>query len=200
MLPEPDSPQPEDDLQQEGRAENQQTTGAGEDAEVPPDSELAEALREKEQFKKLAQRAQADLVNYRRRIEAEQESSRLRNQQRIVLRFADVIDQLETALKSDTLKDTDASWLEGITAIQKNFVNAIAAEGFERFASVGEDFDPRKHEALMSSPSTDHKPNTVIKELRPGYLQYNEVVRPAQVEIAIEPSVEPPSKPQVDPE
>ena len=199
-MPEPDSTQPQTDRQQYARAETQQTTGAGEDAEVSPDSELAEALREKEQFKRLAQRAQADLVNYRRRIEAEQESSRLRNQQRIVLRFADVIDQLETALKSDTLKDTDASWLEGITAIQKNFANAIAAEGIERFASVGEDFDPRKHEALKSSPSTDHKPNTVIKELRPGYLQYNEVVRPAQVEIAIEPSVEPPANSQGDPE
>ena len=87
-------------------------------------------MREKEQFKRLAQRAQADLVNYRRRIESEQESSRLRNQQRIVLRFADVIDQRETAMKSDLIDDADAGWLEGITAIQKNFVNAIAAEGF----------------------------------------------------------------------
>ena len=60
--------------------------------------EMAEALREKDQFKRLAQRAQADMVNYRRRIEGEQESSRLRNQQRIVLRFADVIDQLDVAL------------------------------------------------------------------------------------------------------
>ena len=39
--------------------------------------EMAEALREKEQFKRLAQRAQADLVNYRRRIESEQESLRM---------------------------------------------------------------------------------------------------------------------------
>ncbi len=193
-MPEQDSPQPKDDRQQEGPAENRQTTepgASGADAEISPDSELAEALREKEQFKRLAQRAQADLVNYRRRIEGEQETSRLRNQQRIVLRFADVIDQLETALKSDTLKDADSSWLEGIMAIQRNFENAIAAEGFERFSSVGEDFDPRRHEALLSTPSTDHEPNTVITELRPGYLQYNEVVRPAQVEIAIESAAEP---------
>ena len=95
--------------------------------------ELAEALREKEQFKKLAQRSQADLVNYRRRIEGEQESSRLRNQQRIVLRFADVIDQLDTAMKSETLSDSDSGWLEGMAAVQKNFINALASEGFERF-------------------------------------------------------------------
>ncbi len=157
------------------------------DVEEMPNDELSEALREKDQFKRLAQRAQADLVNYRRRIEAEQVASRQRNQLRIVLRFADVIDQLDVALKSDAAKDADAGWLEGIMAIQKNFVSAVAAEGFERFDSVGEDFDPRKHEALLSSPSADHEPNTVISELRPGYTQNSEVVRPAQVEIAISP-------------
>ena len=149
--------------------------------------EMAEALREKDQFKRLAQRAQADLVNYRRRIEGEQESSRLRNQQRIVLRFADVIDQLDVALNSDTLENGDAGWLEGIKAIQKNFVNALMAEGFERFISVGETFDPRKHEALLSTATSEYEPDTVVAELRPGYMRNDEVVRPAQVQISTAP-------------
>ena len=152
--------------------------------------EMAEALREKEQFKRLAQRAQADLVNYRRRIEGEQESSRLRNQQRIVLRFADVIDQLDVALNSDTLENVDAGWVEGITAIQKNFVNALMAEGFERFNSVGDTFDPRKHEALLSMPTSEYEPDTVVTELRPGYMRNDEVVRPAQVQISTAPETD----------
>ncbi len=160
-----------------------QVTDSGEEA----NDELAEALREKDQFKRLAQRAQADLVNYRRRIEGEQEASRLRNQQRIVLKFADVIDQLGVALEAEGAESADSGWLEGISAIQKNFVSALASEGFERFECVGEDFDPRKHEALLSSPTSDHKPNTVITELRPGYIHNDEVVRPAQVQIAVEP-------------
>ena len=149
--------------------------------------ELAEALREKDQFKRLAQRAQADLVNYRRRIEGEQESSRLRNQQRIVLKFADVIDQLDVALKTEGADSADSSWLEGVEAIYKNFVSVLASEGFEKFECVGDEFDPRKHEALLSSPSADHEPNTVITELRPGYMKNDEVVRPAQVQIAVAP-------------
>mgnify|MGYP001983670974 FL=1 len=71
-------------------------TDTGENVSVS--DELAEALREKDQFKRLAQRAQADLVNYRRRIEVEQASALVRNQQRIILRFVDVIDQLAIAL------------------------------------------------------------------------------------------------------
>ena len=77
-----------------------------------------------------------------------------------------------------------------VTAIKKNFNSALTAEGFERFVSLGEDFDPRKHEALLSTPSADHEPSTVMTELRPGYLHNNEVVRPAQVEIAIAPPTE----------
>ena len=111
-MPEPDSQRPEEDQDERDPTEPRQATDSCDDAEPSPDSELAEALREKEQFKRLAQRAQAALVNYRRRVESEQESSRLRNQQRIVLRFADVIDQLETALKSDALENADSGWLE----------------------------------------------------------------------------------------
>ena len=41
-----------------------------EDAGSEANDELADALREKDQLKRLAKRSQADLVNYRRRIEA----------------------------------------------------------------------------------------------------------------------------------
>ena len=155
------------------------------DGTVSAPDELVEALREKDQFKRLAQRAQADLVNYRRRIETEQQSALVRNQQRIVLRFVDVIDQLTVALKSDSLDEVDTGWLEGINAIHKKFLSELYFEGFEQFDSLGEEFDPRKHEALLSSITADSEPNTVIAVLRPGYTHNGEVVRPAQVEIAV---------------
>jgi molecular chaperone GrpE len=177
----------EEKMPQDDTADSEQAKDSS-SIENSPDElndEMAETVREKDQFKRLAQRAQADLVNYRRRIESEQESSRHRNLQRIVLKFADVIDQLDVALGSDLMNDADPNWLEGITAIHKNFVNAVSSEGFERFDCVGEEFDPRKHEALLSSPTADHAPDTVVTELRPGYMYNGEVVRPAQVQIAV---------------
>ena len=161
-------------------AESSDTNGS----ESAPD-ELSEALREKDQFKRLAQRAQADLVNYRRRIETEQQSALIRNQQRIVLRFVDVIDQLTVALKSDSLDGVETGWIEGLNAIHKKFLSELSFEGFEKFDSLGEEFDPRKHEALLSSITADSAPNIVIAELRSGYTHNGEVVRPAQVEISV---------------
>ena len=161
-------------------AELSDTSGS----ESAPD-ELSEALREKDQFKRLAQRAQADLVNYRRRIETEQQSALIRNQQRIVLRFVDVIDQFTVALESDSLDGVETGWLEGLNAIHKKFLSELSFEGFEKFDSLGEEFDPRKHEALLSSIPADSVPNIVIAELRPGYTHNGEGVRPAQVEISV---------------
>lgn len=180
--------QPKDDSAEEQVADSDALKEPLEFFEEEPEAndEMAEVLREKDQFKRLAQRAQADLVNYRRRIEGEQESSRLRNQRRIVLRFADVIDQLDVAMQAEGAVDNNLGWLEGVAAIQKNFVNALAAEGFERFESIGEMFDPRKHEALLSSPTVDYEPNTIVTELRSGYMHNGEVARPAQVQIAVE--------------
>tara|TARA_Y100000588_G_scaffold367768_1_gene434861 strand:- start:1626 stop:2231 length:606 start_codon:yes stop_codon:yes gene_type:complete len=149
------------------------------------EDELVKMLSEKDKFKELAQRATADLVNYRRRTETEKQSALERNQQRIGLRFVDVIDQLAIALTSDSLDEVDAGWLEGIKAIHKKFLSALSSEGFEKFDSLGEEFDPRKHEALLSRITVDSEPNTVIAELRAGYTHNGEVVRPAQVEIAI---------------
>ena len=173
-------PNPEDLSSEPLAAELPDTDGT-----VSAPDELVETLREKDQFKRLAQRAQADLVNYRRRIETEQQSALLRNQQRIVLRFIDVIDQLTVALKSDSLDEVDTGWFEGINAIHKKFLSELSLEGFEQFDSLGEEFDPRKHEALLSSINADSEPNTVIAVLRPGYTHNGEVVRPAQVEIAV---------------
>ena len=178
---------PDDDVTENGKVSESDLKEDPQHSENLSSDQLEEALREKEQFKRLAQRAQADLINYRRRIESEQESSRLRNQQRIVLKFASVIDQLDVALKADGASSVNSSWLNGVEAIYKNFLNALTSEGFERFQSVGEEFDPRKHEAIVSTVSEDHAPNTVINELFPGYMHNNEVVRAAQVEIAVSP-------------
>ena len=104
----------------------------------------------------------------------------------VIIIIVDVIDHLAIALKSDKLDEVDSGWLEGFNAIHKKFLSSLSFEGFERFESLGQDFDPRKHEALLSSISSEYEPNTVIAELRPGYMHNDEVVRPAQVEISID--------------
>ena len=158
--------------------------------ELDPQSDLAEALREKDQFMRMAQRAQADLVNYRKRVQDEQRDIQDRVARRVALRLIDVVDQLEHALTPEATDGVDAKWVEGARAIHKNFLIALSAEGFERFECDGEEFDPRRHEAMITTPSSEHPPDQVIRSLAAGYTHRDEVVRPARVEIASRPEQE----------
>lgn len=150
----------------------------------PERAALEEALREKDQFKRLAQRAQADLVNYRQRVQTELEETRERAAHRVALKFVGIADLMERALAPEAAQGVDSHWVDGVKAIYNNLLSALTAEGFERFESEGEAFDPRRHDALLSTPTAEHEPNMVIRQLSAGYSRNGEVVRPAQVEIS----------------
>jgi len=48
---------------------------------------------------------------------------------------------------------------------------------------VGKKFDPTKHEAVGFVSSNEHEDNTVIRELRKGYVLNGKVIRPSMVEV-----------------
>ena len=141
-------------------------------------------MREKEQFKRLAQRAQADLINYRQRASAEQREAEQRALRRFAHRIMDVTDQFDAALSDKATAGVESKWLEGVDGIRRNLISALASQGFEPFESHGDHFDPRRHEALLSTPTADMETGKIIKVLRVGYTHNGDVVRPAQVEIA----------------
>ncbi len=152
--------------------------------EIPPDSELAEALREKDQFRALAQRAQADFVNFRSRVEAENAEIRRRSVRLVLIKVLEVADSIDAALEPDVISGVDQKFVDGVDAISRGFESFLSGEGVVRFDSVGEKFDPRLHEALMRTETDDHPSVTVIRVMRAGYKMGDDVLRPALVEVA----------------
>ena len=153
----------------------------------PTDAERLEKLaRENEKLTAIAQRAQADLINFRRRVAQEREEDRLREARRLGLRVLEVLDQLETALASSA-EGGAVDWRQGVDAVCKNFQNVLAQEGFERFDALGSPFNPQEHDALLTQPSSKHGEGEIVDQIRPGYRHKGEVVRPAQVVIAAPP-------------
>ena len=156
-------------------------------APAQPD-EPAEAVREKEQFRKLAQRAQADFINYRNRTQEEIEDARRGAVRRFATRILEVMDLFDAALTQKASAGVEANWVDGVRAIQRSLAASIASEGIERMkVAAGDAFDPRRHEALLSTPTAEHEAGAVVHELRPGYVKGSEVIRPAQVSVAVAP-------------
>ena len=146
---------------------------------------LEEAERERSQFKEMALRAQADLTNYRRRVEEEREEHNRAVAGRFVLKLLPVLDDLQRALDNTPADAKEEPWIEGIRLIERSVQSVLASEGVSQMdGAEGQPFDPWEHEAVFSVDTEDREEGTVVSVVRKGYRHHSKVLRPAQVSVA----------------
>ena len=126
-------------------------------------------------------RALADFENYRRRTEREAGGVRRAGRSEVLLPLLEVRDNLERALAAGS---SDSSFLRGVKAIAEQLGRIVTGLGAVPIPGVGTLFDPRLHEAVATVPAVEHPPDTVVTEIRPGFLLDGEALRPAQVVVA----------------
>jgi molecular chaperone GrpE len=166
--------------------------GAPAGAEGPTESDelsslreqLQEALREKDQFRAMAQRAQADLINYKRRVAEESEELRRSAKAQVLSKTLSVVDDMQRALAMAPEDVASSGWLEGLRLVQRNLESVLTSEGVRKIEAEGQPFAPWEHEAVLFEPSPGGKEGTVIKVIRDGYKLYDKVLRPAQVTVS----------------
>ena len=146
--------------------------------------QLEEALREKDQFRAMAQRSQADLANYRRRVPEEQEELKRNSSRRVILKFLSIVDDLERAISLVPDDAVAPGWLEGLQLVQRNLDNVLESEGVARIEAEGRPFEPREHEAVMYEETADCKEGMVVRVIREGYTLDDRVLRAAQVAVS----------------
>lgn len=127
------------------------------------------------------QRLQADFDNFRKRTVKEKEDLAQYANETLVLILLPVLDNFERALavSDQTVEDLRT----GIEMIFKQFRDALCKAGVEGFDSVGCEFDPSVHNAIMQGASPDHCDGQVCMEFERGYRLRDRVVRPAVVKV-----------------
>jgi molecular chaperone GrpE len=142
---------------------------------------------ERDKFMALAQRTQADFVNYKRRMEEERAMLARGASTQVITRLLPVLDDLQRAVGA-LPEDAPASWSDGVRMIHQNLQALLEAEGVSIFEpTAGETFDPAEHEAIYYQPTDEQPPGAVLSVVRPGYRGADRVLRPAQVVVAKEP-------------
>ena len=126
-------------------------------------------------------RSQAEFVNYKNRIQRDQEMSRANMKGDIIQKLLPVLDDLELALKN---RPADNAWAGGIELIARKFQSVLEAEGVTRIDAEGKPFDPNFHEAISHEPNGDVPSEHVIAVVRNGYVIGERVIRPALVRVA----------------
>jgi len=128
-------------------------------------------------------RAQAELENYKKRVEKEKSSLVKYGNEELIKAILPIIDNLERALDHEPGENPDG-FVEGIKITHNQLLQVLEKFGVTPIAAVGEPFDPARHEAMMQVESADHEPNTVVSELQRGYFLNDRLLRPAMVSVA----------------
>jgi molecular chaperone GrpE len=145
--------------------------------------QLTQQCRKTEEYLDHLQRLQADFNNYRRRANQEKLLATSRGKEDVLRALLPVLANFRLALQH-AQEDANAV-RQGVQMIWQQFEGFLREQGVERIETVGQPFDPARHEALSMAPATAETPaNTIVAEINAGYLLDGRLLRPAQVVVA----------------
>lgn len=129
----------------------------------------------------------ADLVNYRKRKDEEVSNMLKYSNLDMASELLIVVDDLERAIKidDDVLDDELSKFLSGFKMIYTRLINILNNFEIKEIESLGKEFDPRYHQAVLTDNVSDKGNNIILDVLQKGYMYKDKVIRPAMVKVNI---------------
>ena len=124
----------------------------------------------------------AEFDNYKRRTQQERSNLLKHGGEVLAKSLLPILDDLHRTLETDG-KTKARTILEGIELIISKLDKTLVDQGIIAFDSVGQDFDPERHEALMSENSNKGE-NVILKEFEKGYMYNDKILRHAKVVVS----------------
>ncbi len=131
------------------------------------------------------QRARADFLNSRRRIEEQSVRDVERVTNNFLIDLLPLLDSFDTALShKESIEKLDPVWQKGIEGIRSLLTNFLNRYNVTEISTKGSHFNPHEHEALTSVLVADDKlVDTIVEVLQKGYKRNDTVLRPAKVTV-----------------
>ena len=141
--------------------------------------------KEKEELNNKYLRAQADLQNFRTRVNREKEQLLMFQSQRVIESLLPVMDNFERAIAAGKSDNSNLeSLVEGIEMVFRQIQNVFEQEGVQVIPAVGEPFDPNVHQAVMQEESDEYESGIVTQEFQKGYQLKGRVICPSMVKVS----------------
>ena len=151
------------------------------DGEAP---DPADGLRrERDALQDRLLRTAAEFDNFRKRVERERRDHQEYAVSDALRDFLPIIDNFERALQTSAEGDVDA-YRKGIELIHKQMLDLLRKRGVTPIETLGVQFDPNLHQAVIQEISGAHREGEVMQELQRGYMLGERLLRPAMVKVA----------------
>lgn len=134
-------------------------------------------------------RAMAETENIRKRAERQVEDAHryaVTGFARDILSIGDNLERALFAVPEERRGEHELlqTLIEGMIAVQNDFLSALATHKIERLDPTGEPFDPNLHEAMYEVPDSDLPNGSVAQVMQAGYRLHDRLLRPARVGVA----------------
>jgi molecular chaperone GrpE len=149
--------------------------------DAPP--AISDLQRERDDYYDRWLRKTAEFDNYRKRIERERREQADQAVTDMLQELLLIVDDFDRALTVDA-GEGGAAYQKGVELIHAKLNDLLKKYGVRPFESLGADFDPNVHQAVIQEESPDHREGEVIGELRKGYMINDRLLRPAMVKVA----------------
>jgi molecular chaperone GrpE len=144
---------------------------------------LAVLQRERDEYYDRLLRKTAEFDNYRKRIERERREQADQAVVDLLQELLLVVDDFDLALTVEA-NDAGGAYIKGIELIHAKLHDLLKRYGVRPIETLGADFDPNVHQAVIHEVSPEHREGEVIGELRRGYTLHDKLLRPAMVKVA----------------
>lgn len=159
--------------------------------ELPSDLAAAyqELREEKDALYERLLRKQAELENFRKRVQREKEEFHQHATADLVRALLPTLDGFDWALKHRDAA-VPAQFYQGIELIYQELLEVLKRAGLSPLETVGKTFDPHLHQAVETVPASQHRDQEIVEELQRGYKLKHRLLRPAIVKVAVAPRTE----------
>ncbi|MDA0738158.1 MAG: nucleotide exchange factor GrpE [Nitrospirae bacterium] len=129
-------------------------------------------------------RLAAEFENYKRRAQRDQSDTVRFANEKLLKDLIPTVDNLERALQCSKEQSDAVGLLQGVELTYKQYLDTLEKCGVTQVSSVGEPFDPAKHQAVGQVESSTIAENCVVDEYQKGYFLQDRILRPAMVTVA----------------
>jgi molecular chaperone GrpE len=150
-------------------------------------AELDAKTREAESLQDRNLRLMAEFDNARKRAAREREDYTRFANESLIRELLPVLDNFDRALLAAKNESGAGAVTAGIELIHRELLRVLEKFGATPFSSLGQPFDPERHEAIARVQTTEHPEMTVVAETARGYLLNGKVLRPAMVSVTVPP-------------